>query len=551
MGDISVQLRQARTDVEGGQYRRALDTMLDAWRTKRAAEVAAAVEALGARFAKFQGAFSARTQKQQLADWLEAAQRGDPAELSRLMQQLVDDWERARPASMAPRVEQLVAVTDDPRLSTVWLPLLRRPTMTGSASNKVWTRIGKVLAASGDPRLPTPLDEIVKSAPKTNLAPSVVEPFQKRLAAAAKELRKRVGDVAPELSPEEDQELMALQEVLSVLPAAVDPGPQKLGSSARSEAEVLQELYADLSNDEPRWIYADLLQERGDPRGEHVALQLQHAAGKGDKKSRSRERALLNQHWRAFLGPLASIIKKDGLVFHRGFLSECCIKDARQLVIEAQLSNPDWRTVRTIRFDGYSGISDQLSSVTVLDGLSTHLIDRLQKHAWSRNLEELHVRTSYLRREELDPLADPERFPVLKTLGVHVFGLHDNVGFWDHPAAQRMHALEISSYFAQRFELLSRGFPREVPRVPVTVREIGWRARVELDDDQRHTRWRLRLENTKYYFGLAQFLKALSPKQVTELEVEQLSKLQTQQRESLVGLLERYRTAHVIAPQLD
>ncbi|HEY0253402.1 MAG TPA: TIGR02996 domain-containing protein, partial [Kofleriaceae bacterium] len=75
---------------------------------------------------------------------------------------------------------------------------------------------------------------------------------------------------------------------------------------------LLDAVYADLPNDIPRQIYADALQDVGDPRGEFIALQLASTNPK-------RERALGKTHERGWLGTIEPWLQKSGVVWKRGF----------------------------------------------------------------------------------------------------------------------------------------------------------------------------------------------------------------------------------------
>ena len=81
------------------------------------------------------------------------------------------------------------------------------------------------------------------------------------------------------------------------------------------EAELLEAVYADPEADGPRIVYMDFLQQRGDPRGELIALQL---AG----KDLHRQRELLDLHAEAWLGDAAVFIESSPsrFDFERGFL---------------------------------------------------------------------------------------------------------------------------------------------------------------------------------------------------------------------------------------
>jgi uncharacterized protein (TIGR02996 family) len=78
---------------------------------------------------------------------------------------------------------------------------------------------------------------------------------------------------------------------------------------------------ADPNNDDPRRVYADWLAERGDPRGEFIAVQCE-LARKFDFQLAVREQQLRRAHgaqWTAELG-LASCRQRPQIKFHRGFV---------------------------------------------------------------------------------------------------------------------------------------------------------------------------------------------------------------------------------------
>jgi uncharacterized protein (TIGR02996 family) len=79
---------------------------------------------------------------------------------------------------------------------------------------------------------------------------------------------------------------------------------------------------AELDDDLPRLIYADYLEERGDPRGTFIRTQVELAQLPADDPRRQemldREAALLAKHENEWLGPLSDELVQWG--FQRGFL---------------------------------------------------------------------------------------------------------------------------------------------------------------------------------------------------------------------------------------
>lgn len=95
--------------------------------------------------------------------------------------------------------------------------------------------------------------------------------------------------------------------------------------------DLLAAIYANPADDGPRAVYADALIERGDPRGEFIALQL---ANRDD----ARQRELLQRHEQAWTAPICS-----AATFRRGFVSRVAV-DGDTLHVD----DPAWATVEHI-----------------------------------------------------------------------------------------------------------------------------------------------------------------------------------------------------------
>lgn len=104
-------------------------------------------------------------------------------------------------------------------------------------------------------------------------------------------------------------------------------------------------------DDTPRLIYADWLEEHGDPRGEFIRLQCWLASKAEDDPFRSelaaRERKLLVEHEADWLGPLHSLLKR--WTFRRGFLDDVTL--AAGLYLDHADALHRVRTLRRIEVD--------------------------------------------------------------------------------------------------------------------------------------------------------------------------------------------------------
>lgn len=85
------------------------------------------------------------------------------------------------------------------------------------------------------------------------------------------------------------------------------------------------EIQLDSENDEPRLVYADWLEENGDPRGEFIRIQCQYSSlppGSPERMElKKKSNALLREHGDNWFSRMAKA-PFSGAKFHRGFVSE-------------------------------------------------------------------------------------------------------------------------------------------------------------------------------------------------------------------------------------
>ncbi|MBX3162711.1 MAG: TIGR02996 domain-containing protein [Deltaproteobacteria bacterium] len=126
--------------------------------------------------------------------------------------------------------------------------------------------------------------------------------------------------------------------------ARVDPAPPP--ADDERGARLLEAIVAEPDADGPRAVYADHLQQRGDPRGELIALQLARSAGGAPT---ARERALWSQHAPAWLGPVFAALYPSSIVVERGFLAAGRVVAGP--LATASIGDPRWGTVVELACD--------------------------------------------------------------------------------------------------------------------------------------------------------------------------------------------------------
>jgi len=148
----------------------------------------------------------------------------------------------------------------------------------------------------------------------------------------------------PRVLPPGDVDLLRYALALADDRVRPPPPPEPIVAEDTELATLRAAVLADPTSDEPREIYADALQARGDPRGELIALQLQRAAS-GRHLPSQRERILVERIGDAILGPLAPYIA--GFELTRGFLSSCTTRH----MPDAIARDPRWSTVENLFTD--------------------------------------------------------------------------------------------------------------------------------------------------------------------------------------------------------
>jgi uncharacterized protein (TIGR02996 family) len=155
--------------------------------------------------------------------------------------------------------------------------------------------------------------------------------------------------------------------------------------------ELFAAVYDDPSDDSRRAVLADALVERGDPRGEFIALQLDAKHRGLTNDERRREQVLLGKHERAWRGELDGVLGDAGW-WSRGFIAGAQIK--RGAVLDRHVvASPLWSTVEYVWFEP-----------DLAEGALRELFHRLRslRGLWTATPEIL----GWLPRARLDELDD-------------------------------------------------------------------------------------------------------------------------------------------------
>jgi uncharacterized protein (TIGR02996 family) len=184
-------------------------------------------------------------------------------------------------------------------------------------------RVLAALDAIDDPRYRSTILRAADFFADQNAKPSKRARIEK-LVATATAIRKRPTPRTFEVLPEIEAEL------------ARDVDPDQL----------LEAIYANPEDTAARLVYADVLQELGDPRGEFIAMQCT------DTLSKKRERKLLAAHQRAWLGPLHPYLRD--VTFERGFPT---IATLRKFNFTTTPRDREWQLLEQLDVDRAYGVS--------------------------------------------------------------------------------------------------------------------------------------------------------------------------------------------------
>jgi uncharacterized protein (TIGR02996 family) len=183
------------------------------------------------------------------------------------------------------------------------------------------------------------------------------------------------------------------------------------------EEAFLQAIREDPDDDTVRLIFADWLEERGDPRGEFIRVQMELARLPEDDPRRrplqGRSEALLRQHEPRWVGSLSSRV--TGYVFRRGFVEEITLSAAAFITHARELFR--LHPIRTVRVFSLALLPDTPSypgQHAVSDFFQLPYLDRVAA---------LHLSNENLGVRQVRGLAETSRLAGLRLLDLTNTGM--------------------------------------------------------------------------------------------------------------------------------
>lgn len=372
--------------------------LVELWRQTRAPEVSALVDQLSvAGKPPYPKSASSAVKEQR---WHAMARGQRLEDLPALLASLHD----GHSTEVAHRVTTLDDWPEDPRIGSAYARLFEQPAHLNISTMHLWKLLAERVVRQADPRTKARLDAVAAQGPAwTSLfRPHAREPIARLLESTRQRL-----DVSIAATKWRALTSSECERLTNAAPRA-------------DAATALAAIYAAPDDLSRRLVYADMLSEAGDPRGEFISLQCLDTATATQKRRAS---SLLKTHGDAWLKPLN--VAGTVLEWEQGFPSVFEVHVTARRQLSPVLGHPAWSTIHTIVL-GTSGIGSTpleavlhpaMTHVQRVEGLSATDVRALSKLGRPVSFRSLVVESP---DEKLLKLLTAERFPAL--LHVHLEG---------------------------------------------------------------------------------------------------------------------------------
>ena len=275
-----VALERAHAAYLDGALELTLDALLAAWAAVRDRDLADTIDIVSHAGRELRAPVTDESQ------WLQRTQGADSIEVGRLLAKLP-----RRPSLILPGLEALMRGPPDPRLASAAMRLRHLDS---------WLM--------GLAPMQAHLDPVYLSTLRA-LAPS--EPDSTRREAMLASLADHEALISLRATELDGGSRAWLEALLTRTPAPDCEDARELALLA-AIAERPRELG-------PRSVYADWLQQRGDPHGEFIVLQLRAAQGPLGPAGEARVCELLDAHEHTWLGKLGRVVVGESFEWRGGF----------------------------------------------------------------------------------------------------------------------------------------------------------------------------------------------------------------------------------------
>lgn len=336
-----------------------------------------------------------------------------------------------RTAAARTRMLDLANHPDDPRLDAFLYDLLVTPALTSRGSQPYWLALFDLVETRRDPAFVTRLEALPAHWDAHFEAEGMRAWLKQQLAKRLPGIRRRASK--PRGLTEAGRK--AVQATLEALAPVVRERARD-AAAARDAESFLASIYENPRDDSERLVFADWLTERGDPRGELIALQI---AGRDPE----RVRKLLRQHEKEWLPPIFRRVAMKKVGWERGFPARI---DLKQSGLEA--TDPALRTVEDLGWDWAADPSFlRLPALRALRAMDGPAVITLLTMKQPPALERLELQGYLALYGEIDTVAEvaarlAKRIPGLRELaGVHAgYGFEYISPYLEHPNLETLSA---------------------------------------------------------------------------------------------------------------
>ncbi len=271
----------------------------------------------------------------------------------------------------------LLSRLDDPRVVSGVLALLEAPPYRAQTAMPFFRACAKALVESNDQRARAAMLDL-SARYKSILETSVGDLVANLLHRSAESMDQ----VKPGPLPEKYEALATkLEAMFEAERASADVKRSSKRSAEQNDEALLAAIYAAPDDDGPRLVFADVLTERGEVRGEFISLQIQRACGPLSREQFKRERELLRdpKQRAAYALPLS---RGGQTRLERGFPSSLVVDHK---TVKHVVGSPALRTLTRISF---------------LETLSNKLAREVVQHENASQVQ----RVGSFKREQFDAL---------------------------------------------------------------------------------------------------------------------------------------------------